>query len=375
MNAERDMTAETGPAQAERMQVVGRFAAGIAHDFNNLLATVQAAAEAIASREAADPQSRDDARQIRMAARKGAALVRHLLGFTRDSPAAPQRLDLAEAMADLPPLLRHLLGESVRLDAELAAGPLVVRIDPTALDQVVLNLAANARDAMPEGGVLTLRCHSVRLDGTGFARIEVADTGRGIAPSVLPRIFEPFFTTRSNQGTGLGLATVRELVEGAGGHIHAESTLGAGTRMRVLLPLAEESPRKAAGGSVLLVDDEPLARRLAEQALTAWGWRVRAAASAEEALALAGTEGLAAVVTDMELPGDNGAELLAALRARPGGERLPAVIVSGHVEARLKQQKEVKELLATRAPTLLLGKPYPLPELRARLESAVAAPG
>jgi two-component system cell cycle sensor histidine kinase/response regulator CckA len=355
------------------MQVVGRFAAGVAHDFNNLLTTIQAAAEAIASRAETDPASRDDARQIRAAARRGAALVRHLLGFTREASASPQRLDLLEALADLLPLLHHLLGSAIRLETELDHGPLPVRIDPTALDQVVLNLAANARDAMAGGGVLTLCCKAVHRDGVGCARLELRDTGTGIAPSVLPYIFEPFFTTRSNKGTGLGLATVREIVEAAGGTVHAESTLGAGTRMQVLLPLAEEPTHVVADGSVLLVDDEPTALRLAEQALTTWGWRVRTAPSAEAALALAEKEGFAAVVTDMELPGDSGATLLAALRARPGSERLPGVILSGHTEAGLRQNPEVRALLAAPATTLLLAKPYPLPELRARLEAAVAA--
>ncbi len=355
------------------MAVLGRFTAGIAHDFNNLLATIQAAAEAIATRTEADAASREDARQIGLAARKGAALVRHLLGFSRDCPATPQRLDLGEALSDLEPLLRHLLGSAIRLEMELEPVPLVVRMDPTALDQVVLNLAANARDAMPEGGVLTVRCHALRRDGAGFARLEVVDTGSGIAPALLPRIFEPFFTTRANHGTGLGLATVRELVERAGGQIGAESTLGIGTHMRIVLPLAEEARPQLVCGTVLLVDDEPLARRLAEQALAAWGWQVHTAASAEEALRLAASVSCDAMVTDLELPGASGAELLATLRARPGGDSLPAVIVSGHAEASLRRHPAVQALLATPAPTRLLAKPYPLAELRAQLESVGSA--
>lgn len=369
-------------AQVGRMQVVGRFAVGIAHDFNNLLAAVLAASDLIVSRPGLDEATVQDAAQIRAAARRGAALVRHLLAFARATPAAPRRLDLRAAVDDLVPLLRHLLGRGVRLEIDTGAAALPVRIDPTGLDQVLLNLAANARDAMPEGGTLTLRCRSLWRDGMRFAGIEVRDSGSGIAPDVLPHIFSPFFTTRSEHGTGLGLATVQDIVRTAGGFVTAESALGAGTCMHVGLRIddtADGEPQAGHGGErqLLLVEDEPVVRRLAERALTSWGWQVVSAASAEAALALAAADGaflagLAAVVTDMELPGRSGAALLTELRAQPGGTALPAIIVSGHAEATLRRDPAVQALLATAAPaTWLLCKPYLLPELRARV-AAVA---
>jgi two-component system cell cycle sensor histidine kinase/response regulator CckA len=380
-------------AQAGRMEVVGRFAVGIAHDFNNLLAAVLAATEQIAARPGIDAPTREDAVLIQKAARRGAALVRQLLAFARETPASPRRLDVREAVEDLAPLLRHLLGRGVRIDIDAGETPLPVRIDPTGFDQVLLNLAANARDAMAQGGVLTLRCRPVQRDGARFAGIEVCDTGSGIPPDVLPHIFSPFFTTRSEHGTGLGLATVREIVSAAGGEVAAESSPGVGTCMRVTLPIDADPAGLAGSGSaagppvagvavgrVLLVEDEPVSRRLAERALAAWGWQVVSAGSAEAALDLAFPEGaapagFAAVVTDMELPGCSGADLVAALRARPGGAALPAIIVSGHAEPALRRDPAVQALLAAAVPpTVLLSKPYPLPELRARMAALVARP-
>ena len=268
--------------QAQRMEMVGRFAAGIAHDFNNLLAAILAATEQMAGRPELDATTREDAAQIGAAARRGGALVRQLLAFAREAPAAPRRLEVRAAIDDVLPLLRHLLGRGVRLVIERGDEALPVRIDPTGFDQVLLNLAANARDAMPRGGVLTLRCRSFYRDGTRVACIEVRDTGTGIAPEVLPHIFTPFFTTRSDHGTGLGLATVQEIITTARGAVSAESTPGAGTCMRVVLPIDEEPTRfpvcaTEGRGLVLLVEDEPVSRRLAERALTSWGWQVVAA--------------------------------------------------------------------------------------------------
>ncbi len=387
--AEGEKADRDGP-HARRMEVVGRFAVGIAHDFNNLLAVVLGATDQIASRPGVDEATREDAVQIRAAARRGAALVRHLLAFARETPAAARRLDVREAVDDIVPLLHHLLGRAVRLEIDAGEVALPVRIDPTGFDQVLLNLAANARDAMPQGGVLTLRCRPLLRDGVRFAGIEVRDTGSGIAPEVLPHIFAPFFTTRSERGTGLGLATVQEIVSAAGGFVTAESTPGTGTCMLVGLRIDDAPPRrpiggeaggaKAGGGWVLLVEDEPVSRRLAERALSSWGWQVVSVESAEAALdqAAADTAALArlvAVVTDMELPGRSGAALVAALRARPGGAALPAIIVSGHAEAALRRDPAVQALLAVPVPsTALLSKPYPLQELRAHMTAIAVGP-
>lgn len=224
--------------------------------------------------------------------------------------------------------------------------------------------------------MLTVRCWRLQRGEAGFAGIEMRDTGTGIPAHVLPHIFAPFFTTRSETGTGLGLATVRDIVAAAGGTVAAESTPGAGTCMRIDLPLdiaPAADQAGAGGGTVLLVEDEPVSRRLAERAISAWGWHVLTAGSAEAALGLGALETLAAVVSDMELPGRSGAALVAELRGRTGMQRLPAVIVSGHSEAVLRRDPAVRALVDRAAPaTLLLCKPYPLAELKARLDQAMA---
>ena len=358
------------------MELLGRFTSSIAHDFNTLLTVVLAASDAITDRGGVDSDTLEDVAQVRAAALRGAALVRHLLAFARDTPSVPRLVELREAAADLAPMLRHVLGRPVRLDLDLGSDDLPVWIDPTRFDQVVVNLAANAREAMPDGGVLTLRC---RAEPGGEACVELHDTGTGIAPEVLPRIFDPFFTTRGERGTGLGLATVQDIIRQAGGHVRVESVPGAGTCMRIFLPLAgclpATPPARApsGGGTVLLVEDETVARQLATRALASSGWRVLAAGSAEAALAAAAGRHLSVVVTDMELPGRSGASLVAALRGWPGQENLPALIVSGHAEAGLRRDPAVRALLDVAWPTTaLLSKPYGMAELRARVAGAVA---
>lgn len=361
------MTLPSEARQAERLALAGRLAAGVAHDFNNILAAMMGAAEAIAARPGVDGETRADAAQLATAARRGAALARHLLAFVRDTPPAPCRLDVRAALEDLSGLVRHIAGRAVCVTVEVAeatGGPLEVEIDPTGFDQVLLNLAANARDAMPGGGTLRIACA-----GRGEeAVVEVRDSGCGIPPAVLPRIFEPFFTAGKPDGTGLGLATVAEVVQGAGGRVEVESAPGAGTCMRVCLPRLSPRAGVAAGsGTVLLVEDEPLTRRLATRMLSAAGWSVRVAGSLAEALAAAQDVALTAVVADHELPDGDGAALVAALR-RGGTPGLPAVIASGHGPAALRREPAIAALLAA-APgaAAVLAKPYKAAELCAAL--------
>lgn len=359
------MTLPPEARQTERLALAGRLAAGVAHDFNNILAAMLGAAEAIAVRPGVDGETRADATQLAAAARRGAALARHLLACVHDTPPAPCRLDVRAALEDLSGLLRHIAGRAVcvTVEAGTVEGPLEVEIDPTGFDQVLLNLAANARDAMPEGGTLRIAC----VAREGEAVVEVRDSGCGIPPAVRPHIFEPFFTAGKPGGTGLGLATVAEVVRGAGGHVVVESAPGAGTCMRVCLPrLPPREAVAAGGGTVLLVEDEPLTRRLATRMLSAAGWSVRAAGSLAEAQAVAGEGPLAAVVVDQELPDGDGAALVAALRR--GGAGLPAVIASGHGPGALRHEPAIAALLAA-APgvTAVLAKPYKAADLCAAL--------
>ena len=383
--------AQAGPeaqsAQGQRLQAVGQLAAGIAHDFNNLLTAMIGAADEALERGAGDPATMEGLRLIRDSAGRGAGLVRQLLAFGGQQATAPRVLSVNGAVAGIAALLRRLLGSDVRLELDLdAAGPLV-QADPTQLDQVLVNLAVNARDAMPGGGRLTLRTAHVTLGhalGTAppgrYALLEVRDTGAGIPPEALPRIFDPFFTTRRGQGgSGLGLATVQGIVRQWGGHLGVESAPGQGTCFRIHLlrhdaeaPTAP-APAPAAGlpaRTALLVDDEEGVRRMAARALARRGWAVLAAGSGEAALALlhedpARIAALGVVVSDAAMPGMDGPALVRAVRAlRPG---LPAILASGYPE-------DVARGEGAGEGVLFLRKPY---ALRALLEAveAQALPG
>ena len=390
----QDLTAqaelEARLAHGERLRALGELAGGVAHDFNNLLAAVLGAADEALARPGLDAPVREDLRQVRDGARRGAALAARLLALGAPPDASPGVVEVNDAVRDVSGLLRRLLGHGIELAVELEQPGGRVRVDPAALDHLLLNLAANARDAMPGGGRLTLRTGHLTLRrprGGGaergrYATIEVADTGAGIPPEVLPRIFAPYFTTkRDHGGTGLGLAAVQDAAREAGGFVTVSSALGQGASVRVHLPLHEGAPAPAPPGlpsqdgdqpavqapprptrRVLLVDDEGAVLRLAERALARRGWLVLAAGSAEEALdrvaALGGAGRLALVVADLSLPGMDGAALIRRLRAeRPG---LPAILASGLADAALRDAAEVEKVD-------ILAKPYTPRALAARI--------
>lgn len=379
--------AEARLAAAARLETVGRLASGIAHDFNNLLAAILGSAEAI--RAAGLPAAQaEELRQIEDAARRGAALVRQLLDIARQQSPQPRILDLNAAVSGIAPLLRRLLGRQVRLDLALEEPGRMVRADPAELDRIILNLVVNARDAMPEGGVLriaTRHAPALRPEGEGtailppggYAVLEVSDTGRGIPAEHLPRLFEPFFTTRPEEGgTGLGLATVQDIIARSGGRIAVETRPGEGTTFRIHLPcqgmaatagvsgqLALQEAPPASGGLILLVEDEAPLRRLAALVLRRAGYEVLEAESAEAALeCLEGAPPPAALVSDMAMPGQDGLELARSLRARWPG--LPVVLLSGYTESALGQDLAREKLH-------FLAKPYAPAELLAALAAAL----
>jgi two-component system cell cycle sensor histidine kinase/response regulator CckA len=382
-------------AAAARLQAVGALAGGIAHDFNNLLTAIAGSAESALSRAPAGDAA-PEMRQVMESAGRGAALVRQLLAFARQQALRPRVVDLNEAVAAMGELLHRLLGSGVRLALTLDEPSRRVRIDPTQLDQVIMNLALNARDAMPEGGAMRIGTgHAVvlRPEPLGaeilppgrYAMLEVADSGAGIPEEVLPRIFDPFFTTRRDQGgTGLGLSTVHGIVRQSGGFIAVDSKPGQGTRFRIWLPRHEgpaDSPVPVAmvaapafaqapaavppvthaGGRVLLVEDEVPLLRLAERALRRAGFDVLTAGCAEEAMELVqGRARPLAMVSDVVMPGIDGLELATTLRRR--WPDLPVLLVSGYAEAALG-----RDLAAERI--RLLAKPYSLGALVAELKA------
>ncbi|WP_270937901.1 ATP-binding protein, partial [Falsiroseomonas oryzae] len=378
-------------ASAARLQSVGALAGGIAHDFNNLLTAISGSAEAALSRDPDGPAA-PELRQVMESAARGAALVRQLLAFARQQAMNPRVVELNDAVAAMGGLLKRLLGSRVRLSVELEQPGRRVRIDPTQLDQVIMNLALNARDAMPDGGSLRIATgHAVvlhpeplgaeELPPGRYAVLEVGDSGAGIPPDLLPRIFDPFFTTKRDQGgSGLGLSTVHGIVRQSGGFIAAESRVGEGTTFRIWLPRHEgtsDSPPPAEpppavvapkpaeareGRTILLVEDEPALLSLAERALRRAGFDVLPAASAEDALELLekGAPTPIALVSDVVMPGMDGLALAAKLRERDPD--LPVLLVSGYAEVALGRDLEAERLK-------LLPKPYALADLVAELRA------
>lgn len=337
--------------QAHKMEAIGRLAGGIAHDFNNLLTIIRGNADLLRTRPVSETRSTELIDDLRLAADRAAALVRQLLMFSRRQPARPEIVDLNAVVLRLGGLLSRLLGERIVVETHLASEPVTTRADNSHIDQVVMNLAVNARDAMPNGGVLTLETE-VRdggfsgEPGVRVATLLVSDTGVGMTDQVKQQIFEPYFTTKGpDEGTGLGLATVFGIVEQAGGRIGVTSAPGAGTTFQIRLPWCEGQQRPpevtplpvtmpdrtfARGTSVLLVEDEDAVRKLARIALEGSGYSVTDAPDGETALRLVAQDRrFDALVTDMTMPGIDGREL--AGRARAIRPELGVVFVSGYV--------------------------------------------
>ncbi|MCZ7684672.1 MAG: PAS domain S-box protein [Sandaracinaceae bacterium] len=334
--------AEQRLQQAQRMEAIGRLAGGIAHDFNNLLTVILTGADMLVATGADEGAAGEHLDAIREAARRGAAVTRQLLALSRHAPAAPSALDVSARIRRMVPMLRRLLGETVAIEVSLATDLPIVRMDTGQLDQIVLNLACNGRDAMPRGGTLRLATRAEDLDGAAHVLITVTDTGLGMDEETRARIFEPFFTTKPPEiGTGLGLATVYGIVAQNGGRIDLESEPGRGTCFRAWLPAhrdaeaVDAAPRRASareplGAFILLVEDERQVRRLLRRALEVEGHVVLEAASGEEALELVRTSGetFDLLVSDVVLPAMSGPELAARLC-----EELPElriVLMSGY---------------------------------------------
>jgi signal transduction histidine kinase/DNA-binding response OmpR family regulator len=372
-------TADAAPAprpasaNAAQLESLGRITAGLAHDVNNVFASVSGYAELALRRTPEDDPARVDLLAIRRATERGAGLTRKVLELGRPSAARPEVLDLNAVLVDLGRMLPRLMGEAVEVSVTPAPRPALLRADLTRLEQVVLNLALNARDALPHGGHLSLRA-GVRDAGDGpeLVLLEVSDDGAGMDEATRARIFEPFFTTRGD-GTGLGLAMVAGYLAELGGSIECHSMPGRGTTFRILLPRiadepqpAIETPAAARGGreTLLLVEDDDDLRSVLERVLAAAGYRVLAARGANEALEAARRPGAAPrlLITDVVLPGRSGVEL--AGRLAP----LPALFISGHGAETLQLHG---------APTEVLAKPFAhealLSRVRARLDAAPAA--
>jgi hypothetical protein len=335
-------------AEATRMEAMGHLAGGIAHDFNNLLTAVNGYADILIDELAGDDRA-ESAREIRRAGARAAELTRQVLAFARRQSFVSRPVDLNVVVATVGHMLRTLIGEQIQLITNLDISPAVVQADPGQLEQVLVNLAVNSRDAMPDGGTLEIRVRRVQ-DAAVLDRemngptvlLTVSDTGIGMDEATLARAFEPFFTTKEiGQGSGLGLATVYGIVRQSSGQIWAESTVGTGTKFSVLFPRLDTipeptvSPQASAakggeGACVLVVEDDPSVRALVVAALEHAGHRVLVAASPAEAAAL--SEGLAETIdlllTDLLMPGGNGRDL--AERLLTGRPSMRVLLMSGY---------------------------------------------
>ena len=324
--------------QAQKMEAIGRLAGGIAHDFNNILTAILGYGDLASSTLAPDSPLRANLEEIHHAAERAAGLTRQLLIFSRKQVLQPKILDLNAVVEGTERLLRRLIGEDVLLVTALTAGARPVRADPGQLEQVILNLAVNARDAMPRGGRLTIETANVGSDETWaeqhpgtppgrYVLLAVSDSGTGMDEATKSRIFEPFFTTKeAGKGTGLGLATVYGIVEQAGGRIEVDSEPGRGANFRIYLPSVEGVPVSASSGSsrravrgtetVLVVEDEDQVRRLITKTLRAFGHEVLEAAQPAEALRLCREhpKPIHLLLTDVVMPGMNGPDLAGQCR-------------------------------------------------------------
>jgi len=334
--------------QAQKMDAIGRLAGGVAHDFNNLLTVINGWCEALSSASADERRAAID--QITSAAAKAAHLTTQLLSFGRKSALNPCVLDLNPVIEDVGRMLRRVIGEDIRLESALLDTPTFVRIDQGQLGQVLVNLALNARDAMPRGGCLRIATTRETLDARAAAMaavppgsyiaLTVSDTGTGIAAEAMPRLFEPFFTTKSDRGTGLGLATVHAIVHQAGGTIAAVNLDEGGARFTIRLPEASDGcaastpasgPKLDGGGTetVLVVEDESQVRLITVSMLKTRGYRVLEAATCQEALTIATTEdGIDLLVSDVVMPELSGPEL--ATRIRMVHPTIRVLLVSGY---------------------------------------------
>jgi nitrogen-specific signal transduction histidine kinase/CheY-like chemotaxis protein len=341
--------------QAQKMEAVGQLAGGVAHDFNNLLGVITGYGELLARDLGPDHPARRRVEQIRKAADRAVGLTRQLLAFSRKQVLEPKVLDLSAVVADLESMLRRLIGENVHIVTVFGQGLGRVKADPGQIEQVIVNLAVNARDAMPGGGKLIIETADVEIDESyvrnhryvepgPFVMLAVSDTGQGMDPDILSRVFEPFFTTKEEgRGTGLGLSTVYGIVKQSGGHITVYSEPGRGTTFKVYLPRVGEkaaeivatappAPPPSGSETVLLVEDADGLRVMIRELLEGGGYTVLEASNPGDALKRAEEHRgpLHVVLTDVIMPGMSGPDLAARLEAMRPGLRL--VYMSGYTD-------------------------------------------
>ena len=374
----------------QQLEAIGRLAGGIAHDFNNLMNIVLGHAELLSSETGLTERGKNCLSQISRAGERAVSLTRQLLAFSRKQVLQPRALDLNEIVADVQKMLSRVIGEDIELVTRLHPSLATVKADPVQMEQVLMNLAVNARDAMPHGGMLLMETNNVQLDeinarshpgspaGPGVMLI-VTDTGHGMDQETLAHIFEPFFTTKPRgKGTGMGLATVYGILAQSGGNIRVSSTPGKGTTFKIFLPAqagpaeghVEESAEEVAGGTetVLLVEDEPTLREITRIFLEDYGYRVLEAIDCDEALRIATTaaDPIHLTLTDVIMPGMSGrklAEQIASVRPQ-----MKVLYMTGYTDDMVIHHKVFEPGIA------LLQKPFNRSQLARKVRSVLDGP-
>lgn len=378
--------------QSQKMQAVGQLAGGIAHDFNNLLTAIIGFCDLLLLRHKPSDASFGDIMQIKQNSNRAANLVRQLLAFSRQQTLRPKVQDVTDILTEVSHLLRRLIGANIELDLHHGVDLGLVKVDVGQMEQVLINLAVNARDAMEQGGKLSIRtqnyangearkCCDDEMPPGQWVVIEVADTGCGISPENMTRILEPFFTTKDvGQGTGLGLATVYGIIRQTGGYLSIDSTVGIGTKFSIYLPRLSEAEAKIEAPAekaeeektgdltgtarILLVEDEDAVRTFSTRALTNKGYQVLGAESGEAALALVEGEDLSAIdlmITDVMMPGMDGPTMAKKIRER--SPDLKIIFISGYTEDKLKDHMGKN--------IYFLPKPFTLKQLAEKVKEAL----
>jgi two-component system cell cycle sensor histidine kinase/response regulator CckA len=372
---------------AQQLEAIGRLAGGVAHDFNNILSIIMGHGELLLAATGGDDRARNGLEQIRRAADRAASLTQQLLAFSRKQVLQPKVLDLNEAVADVQKMLSRVIGEDIELVASLHPSLVPVKADPGQVEQVLMNLAVNARDAMPHGGNLTMETSNVDLDVAAardlelvsgrYVMLKVIDSGHGMDVGTLSHVFEPFFTTKPmGKGTGLGLSTVWGIVKQSGGSIQVASEVGRGTAFRIYLPVADGVTGKrrepvagenVAGGNetILLAEDEPDLRELARIFLEGYGYKVLEAASAEQAIQVASvfSGAIDLLLTDVIMPGMSGRQLAENLLSKSPKTKI--VYMTGYTDDMVVQHKVLEPGVK------LLQKPFGRVELALKVRSTL----
>lgn len=369
--------------QSQKMEAVGRLAGGVAHDFNNILMLISGYAAQLVDHSNLSADDRGLCEQILTATKRAAAVTRQLLAFSRKHLVAPSATDLNVIVVDMERMLRRLLSDSVRLEISLSDRSLPVYVDVSQIEMVLMNLAINAQDAMPDGGVLTIGTRDIRSAPkdsediqNNHAVLEVKDTGRGMTPEIQAHIFEPFFTTKDvNKGTGLGLSTVYGIIQRAGGHIKVESQPGVGTSFQVYIPQTtvappalpaapEQLPPARGTETILLAEDESGIRAMTRVYLEGLGYRVLEAADGLEGISISQEYrgNIDLIVSDISMPEMRGDAMVEAIRsARP---MVKALYMSGFADQR-----------ASELGAAILHKPFAFPDLGRRVRSVLDSTG